>query len=490
MKRIKIVLFACMLLFSFPKTVWAQVTNTADSTDDDSEVVDPDYKPLTRSGNTVNGKWYGIGNVVTTGYSNSYLCELLLKEDKKGNVTGYFNYFFRDGYFSNKLVGSYDKSAQTFKFKPVIVLFHQTVKADIGVDVPMYGNFILNLNSKDTTLTGFLTPVSNYKYLVPALNMKLSIVGKGEPTLKERIRKRKLELEEDADVATVLNESKKDSVKLESPKNIVTAKEEPQNKVYKNDVVKNNGASTSNYKNDTVRNNSGKSTQYKNDIVKAKESSNNYKNDVIKTNDVAKGSVVKNDIVKNDATTKGVKSRDTISFKDGLKKVYQSDTIRPRNNIAAKGRDTIRFSTIQRNYQRDTLKFNQQLAAVNQAMEQEYKRRTTNLFNTLVVRDDSVTVSLYDNGEFDHDMVSVFFNGKLVASNIELKTNAATKFVVYLDLTPGAKNELTLFAENLGTIPPNSALMIIEDTHNNRYEVNLKSDLSHNASVLLTPKLQ
>ena len=439
MKHYKLLLFFLVLLSAFPRTIRAQVHNAADSTDDDTTVVDPDYKPLTRSGNTVNGKWYGIGNVVTAGYSNSYLCELLLKEDKKGRVTGYFNYFFRDGYFSNKLFGTYDRSAQTFKFKPVIVLFHQTVKADIGVDVPMYGDFILNLNSKDTTLTGFMMPVSNYKYLVPALNIKLGIVGKSEPTLKERVRRRKLELEEDPEVATVLNEAKKDAV--------------------------NNASGT------------------KNDVAKKQESKrNNYKNDVVKSNDAANRSY------KNDGTTQANKGGDLLTFKDGLAKMYRADTIHPVVRTATKGHDIVKMPNTTNAHLRDTVGFKDQVAAVNQAAEDAYKRRTTNLVNTLIVKDDSVTVTLYDNGEFDHDSVSVFFNGKLIASNIELKTNAPAKFVVYLDTAPGAKNELTLFAQNLGKIPPNSALMIVEDTHDSRYEVTLKSDLDHNASVLLTQK--
>ncbi|PZP49941.1 MAG: hypothetical protein DI598_06670 [Pseudopedobacter saltans] len=481
MKICKIFLFVFILIASFPKTMLAQVdkniaaTDTTD--DDDDSIVDPDYKPLTKSGNTVNGKWYGIGNVVTTNHSNSYLCELLLKEDKKGKVTGYFNYFFRDGYFSNKLYGTYDKAAQTFKFKPVIVLYHQTTRADIGVDVPMYGNFILNLNSKDTTLTGFLTPISNYKYLVPALNIKLSIVDKKEPTLKERVRKRKLELEEDADVATVLNEAKSDSAKSEQ-----TAQNNKNNqivdtkKTYENDHVKNDAGHNNNYKNDTLKFGAASSKNKGHDVVKTQNQNNTG---------------VGHDIIKSNTASQQTKGRDIITFKNGDgKKSYASDTIKQKTSSVVKGRDTIRPSGVKPLLQRDTLKFGNQTAAVSQAVEEEYKKRSTNLINTLTVKDDSVTISLYDNGEFDHDMVSVFFNGKLVASNIELKTNAAAKFVVYLDATPGAKNELTLFAENLGTIPPNSALMIIEDTHGNRYEVTLKSDLSHNASVLLTPRLE
>lgn len=469
-----------MLLANLPKTIWAQVNhNTTDSTnDDDSDVIDPDYKPLTRSGNTVNGKWYGIGNVVTTNQSNSYLCELLLKEDRKGNVTGYFNYFFRDGYFSNKLYGTYDRTTQTFKFKPVIVLFHQTVKANIGVDVPMYGNFIFNLNSKDTTLTGFLMPISNYKYMVPALNIRLSIVPKNEPTLKERIQKKKLDLEGDDDIKTVMNEAKRDAAKNETATK-ANSKGESKPKTYQNDVARTKDAANK---------------AYQNDIVKSKEVTNrNYQNDAIKSNDNGQVKHFKNDVVKNDTIVNKNKGRDVLTFKDGVKKAYGNDTIRPVSHVKSeKGNDIAKNPVIQRNYQNDNLKFNDQLAAINKAVEEEFTRRTTNTYKAFTVLDDSVTVTLYDNGEFDHDSVSVFFNGKLIASNIELKTNAnaATKLVIYLDKTPGAKNELTLFAQNLGTIPPNSALMIVEDTHGTRYEVTLTSDLDHNASILLTPKLK
>lgn len=51
-----------------------------------------------------------------------------------------------------------------------------------------------------------------------------------------------------------------------------------------------------------------------------------------------------------------------------------------------------------------------------------------------------------------------------------------------LDITPGKNNELLMFAENLGNIPPNTALMVITDG-SKRYEVRLAADLKNNASV-------
>jgi len=42
---------------------------------------------------------------------------------------------------------------------------------------------------------------------------------------------------------------------------------------------------------------------------------------------------------------------------------------------------------------------------------------------------------------------------------------------------------MIFFAENLGLTPPNSALMIITDGDNKRTEVNVSSDLEHNAVI-------
>lgn len=95
---------------------------------------------------------------------------------------------------------------------------------------------------------------------------------------------------------------------------------------------------------------------------------------------------------------------------------------------------------------------------------------------------DSVKVELYDNGVFDYDTVSVIYNKRLVIYKQQLLTNKPISFYVKLDTDP-AKNEMIFFAENLGLTPPNSALMIITDGENKRTEINVSSDLSHNAVI-------
>jgi len=97
----------------------------------------------------------------------------------------------------------------------------------------------------------------------------------------------------------------------------------------------------------------------------------------------------------------------------------------------------------------------------------------------LQVRDANIKVEIYDDGEVDNDIVSVYFNGGMV---IDKKTLTAKAHSFMLNLEQGKANELVLYAENLGEIPPNTALMIITDGVN-RYEVRLSADLKNNASV-------
>jgi N-acetylmuramoyl-L-alanine amidase len=97
----------------------------------------------------------------------------------------------------------------------------------------------------------------------------------------------------------------------------------------------------------------------------------------------------------------------------------------------------------------------------------------------LQVKSDKIKVEIYDDGEIDNDIVSVYFNKGLVFAN---KSLTAKAYTFNLDLVAGKTNELVLYADNLGSIPPNTALMIITDGVN-RYEVRLSADLKNNASV-------
>lgn len=82
-------------------------------------------------------------------------------------------------------------------------------------------------------------------------------------------------------------------------------------------------------------------------------------------------------------------------------------------------------------------------------------------------------------------MVSLYLNNKLVLPKVSL-THRAVRLTINLD--PSLPfNELSMFAENLGTKPPNTAALILYDGAT-RYETLLSSDLSKSATLKLKKK--
>ena len=125
-----------------------------------------------------------------------------------------------------------------------------------------------------------------------------------------------------------------------------------------------------------------------------------------------------------------------------------------------------------------------EIADAKKIEESFAKRKATNN-RIFEVESDSIRLSFYDNGEIDGDSISVFVNDNLVLSHQEL---AAKAFNLYLHLDSTRDvNEISMYAENLGRIPPNTALMVLTDGKN-RYEVFMSSSLSENATIRLKRK--
>lgn len=122
---------------------------------------------------------------------------------------------------------------------------------------------------------------------------------------------------------------------------------------------------------------------------------------------------------------------------------------------------------------------------INYVVSNEYKKREKVYSDDIVVESDSLKIDFYDNGEVDGDSVSVFLNDQLIAFNRILSTRSV-HFDIVLDPSKEI-NEITMFADNLGRIPPNTALMIVSDSKK-RYEIRLSSNLEKNASVKIRRK--
>jgi len=89
-------------------------------------------------------------------------------------------------------------------------------------------------------------------------------------------------------------------------------------------------------------------------------------------------------------------------------------------------------------------------------------------------------LDFYDNAEIDGDSISVTVNNKTVLSHQLLGLKPITVEVkVSLD---EPEQEVTMVAENLGSIPPNTALLIVT-AGNKRYQLFLASNGKKNAQV-------
>jgi hypothetical protein len=109
-----------------------------------------------------------------------------------------------------------------------------------------------------------------------------------------------------------------------------------------------------------------------------------------------------------------------------------------------------------------------------------YKKRKNLVGRELEITSDSIRLSFYDNGIVDGDSISVFLNNKLILSHQELTAQALNIYIRLDSLLE--TNEVSMFAENLGKYPPNTAVMIVNDG-DNRYEVYMSSDFKGNATV-------
>ena len=109
--------------------------------------------------------------------------------------------------------------------------------------------------------------------------------------------------------------------------------------------------------------------------------------------------------------------------------------------------------------------------------------------NTLVRRIETETgeikIELYDNGEIDGDTISIYHNNELIRSHMRLSHRPIT---VSIGVNPDQPHhEIVMVAENLGSIPPNTSVMIIT-TASNRYEVLISSSEQKNAKVVFDLK--
>ena len=112
------------------------------------------------------------------------------------------------------------------------------------------------------------------------------------------------------------------------------------------------------------------------------------------------------------------------------------------------------------------------------------KRKIENI-QALYFKSDSLQLTLYDNGEVDGDTVSVVMNGVVIMPKVGLSTNAVRKTIYTQEV--GDSIQLIMYAETLGSLPPNTGLLIVYDG-SDRYEIRFSGDMQKSSAIVFRRK--
>lgn len=114
----------------------------------------------------------------------------------------------------------------------------------------------------------------------------------------------------------------------------------------------------------------------------------------------------------------------------------------------------------------------------------EKQERESKLMRTIYTSADSIKIYLYDNGEIDGDTVTVFYDEEVVLDRFMISDKAR---ILTLPVSRSKIHSIDLFANNLGAIPPNTALLVIV-AGKARYELHASYDFKTNARILIQYK--
>lgn len=113
-------------------------------------------------------------------------------------------------------------------------------------------------------------------------------------------------------------------------------------------------------------------------------------------------------------------------------------------------------------------------------------KRNVETIQTVYFKNDSLRFTLYDNGEVDGDTVSVVINGKVFMGKKGLSASPTSE-TYYITAETGDSLQLIMYAESLGSIPPNTGLLIVMDG-TTRHEIRFSADLTKSAAVVFRRK--
>lgn len=112
-------------------------------------------------------------------------------------------------------------------------------------------------------------------------------------------------------------------------------------------------------------------------------------------------------------------------------------------------------------------------------------KRANPVIKRIETEEAELLINLYDNGEIDGDTVSIYHNNQLIKDHAGLSEKPITVKIKVDKQHP--HHELVMVAENLGSIPPNTSLMVVT-VNNKRYEIFISSSEEKNAKIVIDLK--
>jgi hypothetical protein len=106
--------------------------------------------------------------------------------------------------------------------------------------------------------------------------------------------------------------------------------------------------------------------------------------------------------------------------------------------------------------------------------------RNTPIVQTIKTNEPEIILSIYDNGEIDGDTVSIYHNNELIKANAGLSIKPIIIKIKVDKQHP--HHEIVMVANNVGSIPPNTSLMIVT-AGNKRYEIFISASDTKNARI-------
>ena len=119
---------------------------------------------------------------------------------------------------------------------------------------------------------------------------------------------------------------------------------------------------------------------------------------------------------------------------------------------------------------------------LNIVLPEPIRTRENMVVKKIEVPQGQLSIELYDNSEIDGDTVSIYHNNRLIISKAGLSEKPIA-FKIDVDAA-NSHHELIMVAENLGSIPPNTSLMIVT-AKDKRYEIFISSTEQKNAKLVI-----